>query len=353
MRYMRQLDGLRCFAVLFVMFEHFAGRGANRLVPIGAGKIGVSLFFVLSGFLITGVLLRGFDRHGSRGTAWWEFYRHRILRLMPAYYAVLAVLMAAHVGVFATTWPWHAAYLTNLHVALGGDKPVFWSLAVEEQFYLLWPFLVAFAPRRRLIACCVVLIALGTLWRLTGVMTGIPSRWVAMMLPGSFEMLGVGCLLAALSYRDGEPNRFEWLTPPRRRSFAVAAGVCGVLSVALWKIGVTPNTPRLLLAVAFGWIVIGAASGFGGMVGRVLEHRVTVYVGRISYGIYLVHNFMPALVAKAIGPLPKHQAALIVIPATFAVCALSYRYMERPLRVWGHRRTPPASVQPGPVAATA
>jgi hypothetical protein len=154
MKSMPQLDGIRAFAVVAVMFEHFGGEALNRFVPIGAGALGVNLFFTLSGFLITGLLLDAFTNNESKALAWRDFYVRRLLRLTPILYLAVAILALLEVRAMGSTWQWHAFYVSNFLVAAGGDKTVFWSLAVEEQFYMLWPFVIAFAPRRWLVPVC-------------------------------------------------------------------------------------------------------------------------------------------------------------------------------------------------------
>src|SRR5579862_7894518 len=138
------LDGLRGVAILSVMVEHLAPR-----LLAGGGWVGVDLFFVLSGFLITGVLLDGKDDpHRGR-----TFYVRRALRIFPLYYATLALITfgplakALALGLSAQTLGWYWIYGTNWQIALGmahigGPIAYFWSLAVEEQFYLIWPLII-------------------------------------------------------------------------------------------------------------------------------------------------------------------------------------------------------------------
>src|SRR5258705_12804151 len=90
---MKQLDTLRAFAILLVMVEHFGGKALNDHIPIGAGSVGVGLFFTLSGFLITGILMKSFDTADNKAVAWRDFYIRRLLRLGPPYYAVMAALV--------------------------------------------------------------------------------------------------------------------------------------------------------------------------------------------------------------------------------------------------------------------
>lgn len=206
MKYMPKLNGIRAFAVVAVMFEHFGGEALNRFVPIGAGALGVNLFFTLSGFLITGLLLDAFTNNESKALAWRDFYVRRLLRLTPILYLAVAILALLEVRAMGSTWQWHAFYVSNFLVAAGGDKTVFWSLAVEEQFYMLWPFVIAFAPRRWLVPVCAGMFLTAVLWKLTGLLFGLYRPGVNTALFGNLEPLAVGCFLAIQSFRGGNPS---------------------------------------------------------------------------------------------------------------------------------------------------
>ncbi len=98
----------------------------------------------------------------------------------------------------ATSWPWDLAYLTNVNIARGGPETVFWSLAVEEQFYLLWPFVIAFVPRRWLVAVILGMAGLSLLFKLGVACMASNTREVTRLLPGNLTLLGAGCLLAVV-----------------------------------------------------------------------------------------------------------------------------------------------------------
>jgi hypothetical protein len=174
------------------------------VLPVGAA--GVKLFFVLSGFLITGILLTYRDQAeaGSvtKSAAVWRFYGRRFLRIFPVYYFVLLATAAAGFPTVRETFWWHALYLTNFYIAITGDWPgylsPFWTLAVEEQFYVMWPWVVLFAPRRMLTGICFGMILIAPLFRLAGYWTGFVPSGVG-VLPvvgtttgGSAELLHEG-----------------------------------------------------------------------------------------------------------------------------------------------------------------
>lgn len=353
---MPQLDGIRAFAVAAVIFEHFGGAALNRLVPIGAGPLGVNLFFTLSGFLITGLLLDAFTNTESKAIAWRDFYVRRLLRLTPMLYLTVAALALMGVGAMASTWHWHAFYASNFLIASGGAKTVFWSLAVEEQFYLLWPFVIAFAPRRWLVPVCAGMFLTAVLWKISGLLFGLYRPGVNTALLGNLEPLAVGCFLAIVSFRGGKPNQLEWFTPYRRRAYFHLAAGAFVFSVVISLPG--PNPLRYLvmdgaMAVAYGWLVLSAAVGFQGTLGTILLHPAAVYIGKISYGLYVVHNWTPDIIEKFAGPLPKYLAAPACLLLTFAVCSLSFKLIETPIRNLSHRLPKPRSAsRPCPEATS-
>jgi peptidoglycan/LPS O-acetylase OafA/YrhL len=335
---MKQLDALRAIAILLVMVEHFGGRALNAYIPIGAGSVGVGLFFTLSGFLITGILLQSFEADGAnRLTVWTDFYVRRLLRLMPPYYAVIALLVLLGIPPVTESWPWDLAYLTNVRIALGGDATVFWTLAVEEQFYLLWPFVIAFAPRRWLVPAILSMGGFSLLFKLGIVMAGLDTSAVTRLLFANFVLLGAGCLLAVVSFEGGRANSFGWYQGLARLWFTLTALLGITAAILSWLVfpkqgGMVRYFSNDILCGAFyAWFILQAAIGIRGRIGRIFDNPVLQYVGRISYGLYLVHNWMPEIVARYLGPMPKYQAGPIVLAATFAICILSWHFFERPI----------------------
>lgn len=349
---MRQLDALRAIAVALVMVEHFGGSLVNAYFPISAGSLGVGCFFALSGFLITGILLESFDRHAeNKALAWRAFYIRRAARLVPAYFLVLLALTIFAVEPIASSWPWHAAYLTNVWIALGNPSNVFWTLAVEEQFYLFWPFVIALAPRRYLPAAAIGLIALTLVLKTLIVLLGLPRVSLNSLLPLNFELLAMGCLLAIASYRGGRANQFAWYAGRTAAIFTAAAWTSIGLAVASWAILgegslVRYFTNSFLCGVFFVWVIVNAAIGFRGLPGRLLDHPWLQAMGTISYGLYLVHNWMPGILERLIGPQPKIVLGPLALAATFAVCALSWRYVEQPILAFARSRTSGQPVRP-------
>src|SRR4051794_36933571 len=177
LKYIARLDSVRFGAVFFVLLQHLFG-----LTFLPWGHLGVSLFFVLSGFLITGILLRERERIGtgelSRKKAIGQFYWRRTVRIFPLYFAVVLVFaVLLDVGGGRGLWKWLFSYTMNYRIWLQHyEDPVwsgFWSLAVEEHFYLIWPAIILLAPKRIRIPATLTLITLGPLWRAWAIRYGI------------------------------------------------------------------------------------------------------------------------------------------------------------------------------------
>jgi peptidoglycan/LPS O-acetylase OafA/YrhL len=306
--YRAELDGLRAIAVLLVMGSHFGVPGFSS-----GGFVGVTLFFVLSGFLITGVLTK--ERLETGHASLPRFYLRRAARLLPALAVVLIVVGTAlvavgDVGVGVVGVTSALAYVSNLVVAGGGNIGPLehtWSLAIEEQFYLVWPavLLVLWTRRRALIAVALLGIVLATVLRI-----GADPWWGYHFTLTRADAVLVGCLLALvpISFRAG------WL----------ALVVLLIVTLAPLDPGWLTEWMLLPVAVAAGLAVIAAP--------RVLGLRPLAYVGQISYGLYLWHFPMAAV-------LP----ALAAIPATFLVAICSYHLLEAPIRRWARSFDKPAT----------
>src|SRR4051812_126623 len=175
MRHMPQLDGLRALAVTAVLVHHLLDPLPGLATHFPWGLVGVRLFFVLSGFLITGLLIQAVQtQRGSHDPAHVlkQFYIRRALRIFPIYYLVLAIAWLVGSADVHEQLPWLATYTYNVWIAhLGWFTKYFahfWSLCVEEQFYLVWPWLLVFAPRRRAYVYASAMVLAGPLYRVAG-----------------------------------------------------------------------------------------------------------------------------------------------------------------------------------------
>jgi peptidoglycan/LPS O-acetylase OafA/YrhL len=352
---MVQLDGLRGLAAIAVLIHHTMPIGiTRRLCP---GPAGVNLFFVLSGFLITGILLRArAEAHTARrgvGHVLLAFYARRFLRIFPLYYAVLLAAALLGLPVIAESLPWHFAYLSNYFIALKGYSPGppvthLWTLSVEEQFYLIWPALVLFTPRHRLPILFGVTVVTAPLCRATLMLLTGNDVSASAVTPSCLDTLGIGAVLALL-WQGGEDARVY-----RGRLCQGGLWIGGglLLLVTLHRILDQDSTsyhPKSIFTLIFTntshmmifvWLVDRAATGFGGVGKAILEFRPLVYLGTISYGVYVLHNFVPPMV----GWVDRHLGIWLHLPddagvlrllyvslATIPVAALSWHVFERPL----------------------
>ncbi len=299
-RYVRAFDGLRGVAILLVLLRHIGEDAPARRVgglvsaALASGWLGVDLFFVLSGFLITGILLdaRGDEAEPTQGF-FTHFYARRALRIFPAYYVFLALVMfVGRPPMPHGTW-WYWTYVANVLIARHGwppgvwDTGHLWSLAVEEQFYLVWPAIIAWTPRRRLPAVCLCVILSAITLRAVLVHQGAAlSAYV--LAPARADTLVLGATLA-IALRGGARVR----DGVRR-----AAPIIG--SVALAVLGVLFVTHQLDHRLSAGGLVLGSAAASvataaciarisaGSRIRRLFEWPPLVSFGMYSYVIYLV-----------------------------------------------------------------
>jgi peptidoglycan/LPS O-acetylase OafA/YrhL len=352
LRHMAQLDGLRAFAVALVLVYHFY-RPVRHYVQLG--PIGVRVFFVLSGFLITGILLRSRARRDSgqtpTGLALGHFYMRRFLRIFPLYYLALAIAWLGKVEDVRKALPWHVAYLSNVHFWLvnavqhgrwGGAVGHLWSLAVEEQFYLLWPWVILFAPRRWLPGIALGAAAVGPIFRFA-VYRATGNDITQILLPGCIDSLALGAYLAMTVLP-------EYRSHPLVRSVGAPVLGCGVLLFAAYFAAERSDGYWMFRMVSFDmaialmsvWLVAKAAAGMGGPVGRALELAPVRYLGTISYGIYVYHLLLPHLLSRVVrrlghpdllAPLGDQTATFLAFYAvlTVAVAAASWHLFEAPI----------------------
>jgi peptidoglycan/LPS O-acetylase OafA/YrhL len=341
--HMSQLDGLRAFAFAGVAVSHWTPSFLNGIVPWGTG---VQLFFVLSGFLITGILLRNRpDESGaSLGVVLRTFYARRILRIFPLYYGVLALAFLFSLGTIHQTWPWHVSYLSNFLFARFGHASAvadpylhFWSLAVEEQFYLVWPWVVLVAPRRFLTGFLYASLIGAVSFRIAVAHLAPQIVSIRYLTPCCFDGFAVGGLIAKAS-EEGGLEKLKRLS----RIFAVV-GIAGLLVATVMPAHLVEGSDsrhvgHTFLLIFYGAIVARAAVGFSGPVGWVLSAKPIVYLGTISYGLYVFHYFAPMVADRAarFWHWPALTADLRLALPFFAVftlfaAMLSWHGYERPL----------------------
>jgi peptidoglycan/LPS O-acetylase OafA/YrhL len=346
---MASLDGLRALAVVAVIVYH-ARPSLGVTSPIAhawqwvgvAGWVGVDLFFVLSGFLITGILLdaKG-DPHYFR-----NFYVRRTLRIFPLYYAVLVLALVVGPLVFGDDDPgvrtivheqgWLWTYLTNIEVVRVGEKIYsagwlslthLWSLAIEEQFYLVWPLLVFLAPRRWLVAIAGAIVIGAPIARALLLRAGMPALSVYEFTPCRLDTLAVGALCAVLV------RSYSGAAVARAATWMIGLGAIALAGILARVHHLDAEHPLVqiaglsALAVLFGGVVVRGALGV-----RWLAHPALTTVGKYSYGIYVFHALLFPLYAWIIPNTTVGGSvglAALMFVATFAIAAASWHLFER------------------------
>jgi peptidoglycan/LPS O-acetylase OafA/YrhL len=362
---MPELDSLRGVAILLVVYFHAffwmnwrpegaAGMSrAMRLLSLSAlpGWAGVDLFFVLSGFLITGILID--SRARPAGLFFKTFYMRRALRILPLYYLVLFVVGAALLAyneVSPSFLLYSVVYCSNIALMQGlrAEFPlvVIWSLAIEEQFYLVWPAVVKFLSARALLVILLVLcVGVPVIRALSFVHWGYVDKGLYFGTWFRFDSFAWGGLLALFV-------RSRLFT--RKSFFILCAGLLGaavVLGGAGARYGIATRTQltgaalqftllSLVFAGCLGLLLLAGTSRYAWLV----DIRPLRFFGRISYCLYLIHQFCFWTYDKTFaafgldsrtllgGELPSIVLrACIVVAAAVGVSALSYRYFEAPI----------------------
>lgn len=342
---MPQLDGLRFFAVAGVMAGHWLTYPAMSDAGPILATCGVDLFFVLSGFLITQILIQSkINAEGSSKFILRQFYIRRFLRIFPLYYLVLIVGWLGHVPSGNTNFAWFLTYTTNIVCAIKhGECGYFthlWSLAVEEQFYIFFPFVVLLIPTKRLCPAFFIMIALGLASRAAACLLfrQVPDQvWVTYVsTPCCLDAFGIGALLAYLKLFDPEALKRS-LT--RYLPFVTAA----VTALGMYFVVTHLERFNLLLRTfyRFGWCIFffwvigkGSLSAYNGVARLILENRVIVYLGKISYGLYVYHHFAPYAFARFHFDATQHSLifnAALYFVASVGVSAASWQIFEKPI----------------------
>jgi peptidoglycan/LPS O-acetylase OafA/YrhL len=358
--YIPALDGVRGIAICAVLFVHSfpivtaalpqeTARMISRIGDVGA--FGVDLFFVLSGFLITGILIdtRSSPRYFR------NFYARRFLRLFPLYYlylAFVALLLPWLHAIFRTSipdyngnWWWYLLYFCNWKTGNAvGDPSLghFWSLAVEEQFYLVWPAIVLLLSRRYLVLCCgaVTLLSLGL--RLAWAHDNVYWNVIYRLTVTRLDTLALGAL-AALAVRS---QRWRPLCEKYSGAMILAgmgtfAMIVALVGSASWEEKPIQTIGAFAAAVGFTGLVLGAALYRSGPLYRFLMSPVLTAYGKYSYGIYVYHvvvllhcDWIASWIVRH-SPWTHLMAPITIVVmaniAVFFIARSSYLLFEKPI----------------------
>lgn len=350
-----ELDGLRAIAVTMVVLWHYVGIPAGDdswlFLFFRLGRSGVDLFFVLSGFLITSILIE------SRGRSdyYTSFYLRRALRILPLYAVMLLIYYAARwhgagpAELFGGRFPdWtYALFLQNLVAGFSGNYgPMWlaatWSLAVEEQFYLLFPLVIAFVPFSRWPLVLVLTILAAGLVRIIAAKAGGHAAAYVLM-PCRADTLAIGALIAR-AMKDDQAR--QWLMANAQK-VRRCCGAMIALTCLLWLIPTAQYYSHMaywgysLLALLYGTILLAVLVSAGSPRLHILRTRMAAGIAEVSYALYLLHA--PALAGVFVfAHLPRTldsaTAILLVVAAlllSVALSVLSLFLIERPAKRLG------------------
>lgn len=300
MEYNKQIDGLRAFAVIGVLICHFIPFENPILKSLPFGQ-GVNLFFIISGYLITKILLVNKYKIGDKKTSIGQilkaFYYRRTLRIFPIYYLTIFYLLFIDFQNTREVWSWLVTYTTNIYVSIEGNPYIgsfnhLWSLAVEEQFYLIWPLLILLLPNKIIGKFIVFTILLSLAFKVFWFFNYGPTGGLNALTISCADSLGLGALIGYWSINKNHINK----KLANIKLLVVLSFIPFTYVMIYPKIeGDLTHILNNFLFSIFGFAIVIKASErtFSHIVKFLLENKISLHLGKISYGIYLYHFFMP------------------------------------------------------------
>lgn len=346
-RHFGSLDGIRCLSILLVIWHHTEARYWGR------GFLGVDMFFVLSGYLIVTLLLREQNRHGSISLR--AFYARRSLRIFPIYYGLLGLLGLAYLAKPASNtaedyWallPFYLAYLCNWMIPQAANLGIMWSLACEEQFYLIWPMAQKYLKRWALPVLGIVIVSqlLLTYNCLDGLFGGAVGYYQDHLEVLQITFLPI-CLGVGLAHLLHHPKSYRWAYRLLGKQWAPV--------LALVMIALAMNPPgafdpwRPLVQLLMAGLLLTCVIREDHALAPALAQRFIRRIGAVSYGMYLYHLFALHIATAVLTKLGLAGQPLVTFVLTFLITViaaeLSYRAVEKPiLKLRKHFRPTPAT----------
>lgn len=352
--YYHRIDALRSYAVMVVLFSHFFNPNITKHLFIG--NAGVNLFFVISGFLITEILFKYKNSERTLGESLKFFYIRRSLRIFPIYYIYLLVCAVMYFILVRDALPWAFLYGINFYEQNNTAPKVFshlWSLSVEEQFYLVWPLLILTLRQKFIPFLIIGLIIAAVLSRF--MISGINHK---LLTTSCLDAFGMGALFAYLKlYR---PEKLKELLKLDLVWIVALIVYLAMIICNFYKITVLNEWFRLAIAV-ISFYLLGTClypkEPKNKLTRILLENKTAIYLGTISYGIYIYHiligfiadpfvdNILLQFFGHSSGVVKYiyYNSYVIKFPLytliTVALAALSFRYIEKPIAAFKNRIT--------------
>jgi peptidoglycan/LPS O-acetylase OafA/YrhL len=364
--YVPELNAIRAVAVCVVAIGHtFPARLSPLLAhAFEASWAFIDAFFVLSGFLIAGILLDTKGKPGALST----YFRRRALRILPMYYVVLGLMLLASL-ILSDRMPgwgsplWFLVYLGNIPTAVSGQMPPglhysytpLWSLQIEEQFYLIFPFLVWFMSARSLSRFLLMLLPMGVLLRVGAYLLWPANDYLpAVLMPTHLDGLAIGALIA-IRYRERpwhlSPTRVGWWT------VLWTAILLGVMGYGRFDLQSVPNriVGYLVASILSGHVLVWLIETRGSAATAWCRTRSIHLLSQGSYSIYLTHWPISVLITFGLLPFLDRETVRVItflttFPVALVVAQLSWKYIEAPML---RHRQPSRPAQPQTVGILA
>ena len=348
--YVKSLDGLRAVAILLVLFDHWTPfKGVHDIAEFG--RTGLLLFFMLSGYLITSVLLKARADIDSKKISIYvgfaNFYMRRVLRILPAYLAAITIAAITYKAVRHDFFI-HLFFLQNFTAGFA-LKPIYgeithlWSLAVEEQFYLFWaPFVLLSLNHSRMLKVCIAAVLISICYKTIGALNDVSPWTLRMVTLGNIDSLAIGSLMAIdikyqlINWSQGAAKKIRtsatYLAFLTIGIIVLSTELYGYKVIRLNHIYMIFHDTLMQLPL---WVLLHKALNGGE---KWMENRFFVWIGKRSYGIYVWHGqvreMMIFLSLKLFSYhlLPKfsYLSLFIFFTATLLVAELSWRFLESP-----------------------
>ena len=323
-----ELNGLRATAIALVILRHWFGLGNDSL---NLGDLGVTIFFVLSGFLITRILLleRSYrdTQKKSISSILRSFYLKRVLRIFPIYYLLLLVLFIFNKELLEDSLKWHLSYLSNYYFVIvrhGWQSSLshLWSLAVEEQFYIIWPLLILFTPSNLLKYLLIIFIIIAPVFRL---IYFNPNQLYKYLTPGCFDALALGGMIAyyekSILQITNKHMKFV--------NFMIVLSMLFIYLVSQTESAKFKEVfERFSYSIMATFLIVKLLSKSDSLLHKMFRWGPILFIGTISYGLYLYHNLIPFYTIERVPFIFNYVLRVLIL---LTIASLSYYIIEKPI----------------------